>query len=379
MSGRMIMSLLIITVTSPLAVNAEPWFEDLKTSISELPWIYEATILSIENRSVTIFEKEVFLGDASAGDTLSIDFWEMGACMAYDLTKGEDILLIPDSSGGLQIAGFPGNGFYLLKGYYDFNAFMLEPGVLSREELEILCSGESLNERIAVIDIWFAGVSQFLDARATETEEGWLIESHFPLLHELDLSKWQLRLGGMDNHLLESSVYITIPVDDGNDLTLSGRVMSCSENIYRCRVYPTAPVIRTVDVLSLYLSDGVLPEPPVLDVEIIGADPVDIGLPEEPFLTTDEWGNLMLSGENGLLPINSIYIRDSGSRPAIGFGGIGDNATSVFLDFSELPEGQSGHLATDIIDMLEKGIIEGSIGIDYSLNIARFKLHIRRQ
>lgn len=375
----MFMLLLLMTAISPLTVNGEPWFEDLETSIDDLPWIYEATILSVENSSVTVIVKIVFLGDALAGDTLNIDFWEMGASMAYDLTEGKEILLIPESSGDLQIAGFPGNGFYLLKGYYDFNAFLLEPGVLSREELGILCSGVSLNERIVMIDIWFAGVSQFLNARATETEEGWHIESHSPLLHKLDLSKWQLRLGGMDNLLFEPSVYITIPVDNGNDLILSGRVMYCSDNIYRCTVYPTAPVIRTIDVLSLYLSNGVLPEPPVIDVEIIGADPVDLGLSEEPFLTTDEWGNLMLSGVDGLLPINSIYIMDPSRRPTIGFGGIGDNDISVFLDFSGLSEGPSGHLATDIIDLLEKGVVEGSIGIDFSLDIARFKLHIRRQ
>ena len=379
MPGRMIMLLLMMIAISTLTVNAEPWFADLEASIEDLPWIYEATVLSVENSSVTIIVKIVFLGDALAGDTLSIDFWEMGTSMAYELAEGQEILLIPDSSGDLQIAGFPGNGFYLLKGYYDFNAFFTSPGVLSREELGILCSGESLNERIVLIDIWFAGGSQFLDARATETEEGWHVESHFPVLHKLDLSESQLRLGGMDNQLLEPSVYITIPTDDGNHLSLSGRVMSCSENIYSCRVYPTAPVIRTVEDLSLYVSDGVLPEPPVLDIEIIGADPVDIDLPEEPFLTTDEWGNLMLSGRSGLLPINSIYIMDPNRRPTIGFGSIRDNATSVFLDFSELPEGPSGHLATDIIDMLEKGVVEGSIGINYSSNISRFKLYVRRQ
>ena len=379
MPGRMIMLLLLMKAIYPLTIIAEPWFEDLETSIVDLPWIYEATIMNVGNSSVTVIVKIVFLGDALAGDTLNIDFWEMGACMAYDLTEGKEILLIPDSSGDLQIVGFPGNGFYLLKGYYDFNAFMLEPGVLSRKELENLCSGDSLNERILEIDIWFAGVSQFLDARATETEEGWYIESYFPHLDELDLSKWQLRLGGMDNLLFEPSVYITIPVDDGNNLILSGRVMSCSFNIYRCRVYPTAPVIRTTDVLSLYLSDGVFPEPQVLDVEIIGVDPVDLGLLEEPFLTINEYGNLMLSSGNGLLPINSIYTRDCNRRPAIGFGGIGDNTTSVYLDFSELPEGPSGHLATDIINMLEKGVVEGSISIDFPSDTARFRLHIRRQ
>ncbi len=379
MSGRMIMLLLVITAISSPAVIAEPWFEDLETSIADLPWIYEAMIMRVGNSSVTVIVKEVFSGDAFAGDTLNIDFWEMGACMAYNLTEEKEILLIPDSSGNLQIAGFPANGFYLLKGFYDFNAFLLEPGVISREELEILCSGNSLNERIVEIDIWFAGVSQFLDAKATETENGWYIESNFPPLDELDLSMRQLRLGGMDNLLIEPSVYITIPGDDGNDLILSGRVMSCSENIYRCLVYPTAPVIRTIDVLSLYLSDGVHPEAPVLDVEIIGADPADIGLSEEPFLTTDEYGNLMLSGENGLLPVNSIHTGDSNRRPAIGFGGIGDNATTVLFDFSGLHEGPSGHLATDIFDALEKGVVEGAISIDYSSEIARFKLHIRRQ
>lgn len=378
MSGRMIMLLLAITAISSPAVIAEPWFEDLETSIADLPWIYEALIMKVGDTSVTVIVKEAFLGDAFTGDTLNIDFWEMGSCMAFDLTEGEEKLLIPDSSGNLQILGFPGNGFYLLKGFYDFNAFLLEPGVLSREELENLCSDNSLNERIVEIDIWFAGVSQFLVAKATETEEGWYIESDFPPLNELDLSERQLRLGGMDNLLIEPSVYITIPVDNGNNLTLSGRVMSCSDNVYRCTVYPTAPVIRTIDVLSLYLLDGVHPEVPVLDVEIIGADPSDLGLPEDPFLTTDEYGNLMLSSENGLLPINSIYMRDSNRRPAIGFGGIGDNATSIILDFSGLHEGPSGHLATDIFDTLEKGVVEGEISINYSSDIARFKLHIRR-
>ena len=379
MSGRMIMLLLLITAISSLTVIAEPWFEDLEVSIAGLPWIYEAMIMRVGNNSVTVIVTDVFLGDASASDTLEINFWEMGSCMAFDLTEGEEILLIPDSSGDLQILGFPGNGFYLLKGFYDFNAFLLEPGVLSREELENLCSDNSLNDRIVEIDIWFAGVSQFLAARATETEEGWHIESDFPPLNDLDLSERQLRLGGMDNLLIEPSVYITIPVDDGNNLTLSGRALSCSDNVYRCTVYPTAPLIRTINVLSLYLSDGVHPEVPVLDVEIIGADPGDLGLPEEPFLTTDEYGNLMLSGENGLLPINSIYIRDSKKRPAVGFGGIGDNATSIFFDFSGLHEGPSGHLFTDIIDVLEKGVVEGAISVDYSSDIARFKLHIRRQ
>ena len=70
---------------------------------------------------------------------------------------------------------------------------------------------------------------------------------------------------------------------------------------------------------------------------------------------------------------------DFNRRPTIGFGGIEDNTASVFLDFSELPEGLSGHLATDIIDILEKGMVEGSIGTDFSSASARFKLHTRRQ
>ena len=73
-----------------------------------------------------------------------------------------------------------------------------------------------------------------------------------------------------------------------------------------------------------------------------------------------------------------IYITDYDSRPVAGFDSPASNDNPLYFRFENLPEGPSGHLATDIIDALAKGTVTGSVGTDPEVGSARFSLFIVR-
>jgi len=361
------------------AVPAAPWFVDLENSIQDLPWICEGDIIQATSSGITFTVNEVFNGDISPGDTLDIPFWEMGMCMSGAISAGESYLFIPDAEGSLQIVGTAGHGYWLLNGFFDFNAFMIEPGVLDTKELLLLCDGETLPDRTIEMQLRFAGGSEVMDIAFTEDSTGWLLESDFEPLDGLELEHWAVTLGGRDSYISEPAVSVRIPVMGGSSVTFQGNISNCDEGLYRCVVFPTAPVILNSRDLSSYIEDGVAPELPVFDVHIFGADPLELGLTSEPYMTTDDNGRLHLSGAGCMLDITSFYSAEYGARPAIGFDVPMTCSDPLYFNFSSLSDNPCGHLATDLIDVLEKGTVTGSLSADGDPDAPRFSLTIRRE
>ena len=337
-----------------------------------------ADIIAADGPGISVVVRETFRGDAVPGDTLDIPFWEMGSWMGETVSPGEDHLLIPDLAGSLQVVGTPGRGYWLLRGFFDFNAFLVDPGVIDREELQLLCNGDTLPLRTVDVIIRFAGQSDFIGITFNERSSGWALESAFGPLDGLELDRWGLSLGGTDMYPYEPSVSVRIPLEDGSFLTLEGGITSREEQVYCCTVYPTGPVILNQRDLVSYVVEGLLPEAPVFEVQINGADPVELGLVPEPYMTTDDQGRLHLSGAEGMLDITSLFSLEYGTRPAVGFDVPMTCRDPLYFDFQSLPDGPSGHLATDIIDVLAKGVVTGSLSPNGDPEAPKFSLTIRR-
>ncbi len=381
-SDAMKLSLHIPTILVPCllcaAAFAGPWFVDLEASMHDLPWVCSGNIITVDDSAITAVVTETFLGGALPGDTLEIPFWELGSWMGETLTEGEGFLLLPDTTGSLQLIGAPGRGYWLLRGYFEFNAFFVQPGVLDREELILLCSGDTLPARTVTMEVRFAGGSEFIDAVFKETDTGWLSDSRFPPLNGLELDLWDITLGGMDNFPFEP--YVTLQLDAGEDmtLTLGGRVSSFEDGIYQCIVYPTGPVILDSESMAAFLERQLVPESPVIAIELSGAEYGELDLAENPYFTPDENGYLHLTGAGGLLDITCQFLSEYSARPSIGFDMRDSRPDPIYFSFESLPFGPCGHLATDIIDALAKGTVTGSLSGEGETITARFTLSLVR-
>jgi hypothetical protein len=378
MKSRSFLSLVIPAILSGSAY-AGPWFVDLEESIQTLPWVITGDVLQVNDSSVTAVVTDSFLGQHLPGDTLLIPFWEMGSWMTETFREDDGYLLIPDDTGSLQIVGTPGNGFWLLKGYFDFNAFFAEPGVLSKEELILLCSGDSLPDRSVDVEVRFAGGSEFIEVALQESGSTWLSHSHYSCLDGLTLENYEFIMGGMDNYPYEPEVYMRVSTAGGGIVLFHGKMDSCTDGTYECTVYPTGLLILDSISLAEYITTDRMPETIRIGLEISGANPADLGLSEDPVFTLGESGYLHLSGAEGLLDITSMYFIENYSRPVMGFDRPMTCSHPLYFDFENLPEGPSGHLATDIIDALAKGTVSGTIGWDPTQPAARFSLHIMRE
>jgi len=357
---------------------AGPFFVDLEESMQNLPWVIIGDVLEVCDSSVTVVVTDTFLGEQLPGDSLSISYWEMGSWMTGSISEGSGYLLIPDSTGKLQIVGTPGDGFWLLKGYFDFNAFFTEPGVLNREELLLLCSGDSLPDRRVDVEVWFAGGSEFMEIDFQESGETWLSYSLFECLDGLTLEKYELTLGGTDTYPYEPEVFMRLSTAGGGVVFFHGKMNSFADGTYRCTVYPTGLVILDSNSLARYITRDQIPETIVIGIEVTGLHTSDLGLSEDPVFTLGESGGLNLSGADGILNVTSLYLTDYYSRPVMGFDHPMTCSNPLYFDFENLPEGPSGHLATDIIDALVKGTVSGRVGTDPLQLSARFSLFIIR-
>ncbi len=357
---------------------ARPWFVDLEGSMHDLPWVCSGDIITVGDSGITAVVSETFLGDALPGDTLEIPFWDLGSWMGETLTEGEGFLLLPDTSGSLQIIGVPGRGYWLLRGYFEFNAFFLQPGVLDREELILLCSGDTLPARTVTMEVRFAGGSEFIDVIFKERGNGWFSDSRFEPLNGLELELWAVSIGGMDTYPFEPYVNVELSAGEGITLTLQGRVSSFADGIYHCIVYPTGPVILNSGSMAALLERQLVPEPPVISIELSGAEYEELGLAESPHFTLDENGNLLLTGARSMLDIRSQFLNEYGARPSVGFDIPVSRGNPIYFSFESLPEGPCGHLATDIIDALAKGTVTGSLSAEGDTITARFSLSLVR-
>jgi hypothetical protein len=374
--GRLHHLLFLLTCTASLAA---PWACDLEQTLPTLPWVCLGDILRSDMEGADFVVRETFIGDAIPGDTVRAAYWESGSMTCELAVPGEGLLLISDEVGDLQVIGFPGNGYWLLQGEFDFNAFWVRPGVVSREELQRLCEGDTLSPRQVRLDVRFAGRSDVVEVALRETENGWESRSTFPSLDGLELGSWDLMLGGEDLDPYGSPVTLRLRTSDDNYIELRGRVISQEDGSWHCSVYPTSPVILDPHDLQAILVDGTIPTAPILDLEVEGTTPAALGLAESPYLTTDMQGRLLLSGENGMLEITSIYSSGYGIRPVTGFDVPGTCSDPLYLCFDGLPDGPSGHLATDIIDVLAKGVVSGSLSADGNPEAPRFTLRVRRE
>jgi len=355
---------------------AGPWYVDLEGAMHDLPWVYSGDIIAVGDDGITAVVTQTHLGEALPGDTLEIPFWELGSWMGQTISEGDGFLLLPDTTGRLQIVGTPGNGYWLLQGYFEFNAFFVHPGVINMEELIHLCSGDTLPARTVSMEVRFAGGSEFIDVIFVERGNGWLSDSRFEPLDGLEL--WDLSIGGMDTYPFEPYVTLQVPAGEGMTLTLQGRVSSFTDGIYHCTVYPTGPVIPDSESVAAFLERQLIPELPVIAIELSGAEYAEIGLAENPYFTTDESGYLHLTGARSMLDIRSQFLNEYEERPSIGFDTTGSRGNPIYFTFESLPCGPCGHLATDIIDALAKGTVTGSISCDGDRITARFSLTMVR-
>ncbi len=370
--------LMIVQFLLCSAAFAGPWYVGLEESMHDLPWVYSGDIIAVGDDGITAVVTETHLGEAIPGDTLEIPFWELGSWMAQTVTEGEGFLLLPDTSGSLQIIGIPGRGYWLMKGYFEFNAFFVQPGVLNREELFLLCSGDTLPARTVTTEVRFAGGSEFIHVIFKERGDGWLSDSRFEPLDGLELELWDLSIGGEDTYPFEPYVTLQVPAGEWMTLTLRGRVDSFEDGIYHCIVYPAGPVILNSGSMAAFLERQLIPESPIIAIELSGAEYGELGLAENPYFTTDENGYLHLTGARDMLAIRSQFLNEYGSRPSIGFDTLGTRGNPVYFTFESLPFGPCGHLATDIIDALAKGTVTGSLSGVGDTVTARFSLTMVR-
>jgi hypothetical protein len=377
MISRMLTYLTLFTLASPLLSG--PWAVDLEETMADLPWVITGELLEVHGDGVSLEVADVFRGDFDPGDTLQLYYWEMGSSMEDMLKTGREYLLLPDESGDLQIAGTPGDGFWVLGGEFDFNAFWVYPGVLSPEELRLLCSGEKLPRRLVDVEIWFAGGSRYADFTLSEADGEWSLSSGLECFDGLLIDDSQAMIGGRDTYVRQPDVGIWIRTTNGDRLQLEGMVLSCCEGEYSCRVYPTAPMIFDLEDLMGYMNGDVPPDPPEIHVSLEGITPQELGLPDDPVLIVDERGRLHLRGEEELLEVTSIFVPDPDARPVVGFDTPMRCTDPLYFDFSLLPLGPSCHLATDVIDALAKGVVIGTIGFNPLQPSGRFILSIRSQ
>jgi hypothetical protein len=357
---------------------AAPWACDLEQTLSTLPWVYVGDILRSDAEGADFVVRETFLGDALPGDTVRAGYWESGSGTCELAVPGEGLLLVSDEAGDLQVIGFPGNGYWLLQGEFDFNAFWVRPGVLTREELLRLCAGDTLLPRQVNLEVRFAGRGEFLEVALQETVNGWESCSSFPILDGLELGSWDLMLGGENINPYGSPVTLRLRTPNGTTIELQGRVTSQEDGSWWCSVYPTAPVILDPHDLQAILVEGLIPPAPRLYLEVEGATPASLGLAESPYLTTDDQGRLLLSGIDGMLEITRIYSQGYGIRPVVGFDPPRTCTDPLYLRFEGLPDGPSGHLPTDLIDVLSKGVVTGSLSADGNREAPGFSITMRR-
>ncbi len=141
-----------------------------------------------------------------------------------------------------------------LRGYFDLNAFFTEPGVLNREELLLLCSGDSLPDRCVEMEIRFAGGSEFLRVVLMESDDSWYSSSHFASLDSIRLDKGALTMGGWDNYPYEPEVFMRVSTRGSGLVFFNGKMDSCSDGKYRCNVYPTGLLILDSSSLAGYIT-----------------------------------------------------------------------------------------------------------------------------
>ena len=373
--GRFPCILLLLPCAASLAA---PWSCDLEQTLPTLPWVYVGDILRSDMEGADFVVRETFIGDAIPGDTVRAAYWESGSMTGELAAPGEGLLLVSDEAGDLQVIGFPGNGYWLLQGEFDFNAFWIRPGVVSREELLRLCEGDTLLPRQVALDVRFAGRGDLLVVAFMETENGWESRSAFPWLDGLELGSWELSLGGEDLCPYGSPVTLRLRASDGSTIELQGRMILQDDGRWECSVYPTSPVILDPHDLQAILVDGTMPAAPILDLEIEGTTPAALGLAESPYLTTDMQGRLLLSGEDGMLEITRILFIGLRHQTRHGLRcSRGPAAIRSICRFDGLPDGPSGHLATDIIDVLAKGVVTGSLSADGNPEAPRFSIRLR--
>lgn len=122
--------------------SAEPWFTNLASEAPGLPWLYEGVLTAVTESSATFLVMETYRGEALPGDTVSVEYWEMGTFLWTSLKPGDRLLLLPDADGRLQMTGTCGDGFWILRGFYDCNGFIVQPGVVTSEGIRLLLEGK---------------------------------------------------------------------------------------------------------------------------------------------------------------------------------------------------------------------------------------------
>ena len=344
--------------------GAEPWMTDLAEAAPGLPWLCEGILTSVTETSATFLVLETYRGEALPGDTVSVEYWEMGTFLWTTLSPGDRLLLVPDAGGRLQITGTRGDGFWSLSGFYDCNGFIVQPGVVTPEGIRLLLEGDATGTDTVAVEIRFPGTDNSVLLTVLHTAAGWSAASDDPAMVGLDLQTWGMVLGGGMRSAHEPPAQLVLGAGSGMTVELAGRVDSFHEGVYHCTVWPAAPLlidpVHLVDHLSGIAAEGVRELP----FELAGLLPGDLGLPRETSLSIDSFGELVLNGAEGPLPLYVTTMEEEQARPVLGFGLTGVEDRMIYMDFTGLPDGPSGNLVTDIVDALSAGPVSGSIRVE---------------
>ncbi len=337
---------------------AAPWFTDLEADMPDLPWAYEGEVLEVGADSMTVLVLSAFRGDACPGDTVTLPMWSMGLLSIPGAAPDGRMLLLPERSGEVQVLGLPRDGFWLLTGSYDYNAFRVHPGVLTPEELAGLVSEGAWERPSVELSLLFAGASGSLEATAVPEDDGWTLSSTSGRLAGMELDGWGIMLGGGDIYLGDPEATMRLSAHAGQ--TMVGTVISADGGTYHCRFYPSEPLCRSREELEAWLLAGELPDPPLLPVTLDGVEPADLGLSAPPSISVDRWGNLRMLSGSDTLAVTAYWMYEPAGRPWVGFGGSGGD-DAIYMDMSAMPEGPTGDLAVDLVDMLAKGTLVGEV------------------
>ncbi len=343
-----------ILVVLAAGVSAGPTVVELEEFLQESSWIVTADLAAAPGVMSAVV-KESFRGEYVPGDTIR---FEMDGFRRITMESLPGVLLIADGEGFPFIVGVPGRGYWTLE-TLDFPVSVgVTPRVISSSELIGLLKDGFLPPREVKITIWTAGGGEIIEMVAGRTERHWVTESGEEYLDGLVLEGWMLDMGESARPG-EPPVRLDLTTRAGKRLRMSGRIMEADGNVYSCRLFPTSPLIGNLRGLVEYIMGSIPPSPLSIGISIEGARPGELGMGESPRFVVNSKGDLVLETGYDELYMCGVYPCDGGG-PLYAFTGPGEDSV-IFFGFEGLPNGPSGHLATDLLDVLEKGCVTGML------------------
>jgi hypothetical protein len=360
----------------PQFVHSESEF-DLPVGFNGLSYIYEGEIVKSYNvddvmTSVTVEITKAWLGTADVGDVVELQTWELGRYTHIginDLVVGVKRLFIADENNYVQVIGKWEEGYYRLKGYFDFDGYFASPGVLTPFELQSLIDGNELDYRTVDIDILFPNDSQVLALTAEENEEGWAVT-----IDDIPANAFSneifVSLGGWDSNLDRGFINIDLPLnsnrgEENRSLHLEGSQLSFTNGVYNAKVYGIDPFLLELDDLFDYVSENITPELPKIAVRLSQSAITRLGdnRPEsEVYFTIDENAELVLHGWGDTVRHNTSHLMTNDDI-LTGFTAFSPDepGATLYFRFSKTLTNTCGVRSMDILEHLFEKPLSGAL------------------